>query len=188
MPQENSRPCMEDSVCQDIPDLWWHTNVFASLYIIYPSPLTSFKGIFAYCLYTNAQVTIKTRLTLLDARNSMPLEIWKAAMTMSTSVYSCFGSFTVFVQLARKIDRRSRRKCSRLPCMANSMINISFFPCVQAPRMLMMFWCSPIWIMILISDARSLYSLSPALSEIENRIEYIHTYIILYLTTVKSSV
>ena len=62
--------------------------------------------------------------------------------------------------------RLLRKKSPKLPWEAYSMMTSNRSPFVHAPRRLTMFLCSPTWMRILSSEARSLYSSKVALATI----------------------
>ena len=103
--------------------------------------------------------------TLLDCRKSIPFATWKTVINKSIYVNSFSMSVASLNHSGWNISLFERRKFRRFPWGQHSKMTHSFPPLVQAPSKFTIFLCSPKWIRIFSSEAKSLYSVSAASSK-----------------------
>lgn len=103
--------------------------------------------------------------TLLDCRKSIPFATWKTVINKSIYVNSFSMSVASLNHSGWKISLFERRKFRRFPWGQHSKITHNLPPLVQAPSKFTIFLCSPKWIRIFNSEAKSLYSVSAASSK-----------------------
>lgn len=101
------------------------------------------------------------KLTLLDARYSIPLATWYAKDTRSfcVRVFLSFSTMPIAGSYPGE-DLCCLKKSLRFPWGAYSTTTKRGPFCVQQPSRLMMFMCFPIIFIISISETRSIISLS----------------------------
>ena len=108
--------------------------------------------------------TLKIPPTFFPWRKAMPWTIWKAKCIASPIVNEWERFPVDSFHSCEKQLRLFFRNVFKSPCGQYSSIANRLPPLVHAPSKLTMFVCFPMWIRILISDAKSLYSVSVASS------------------------
>ena len=132
-------------------------------------------------------LTYVSYYTFRETRKSIPLAMSNAIFRRSRFVNSLVISGSFFSQTSVYMSRLERKNVNKFPLEQYSRITQSLLPLmVHAPRRLTMLVCSPTWIRIFNSDARSLYWLTSCWSKI-NIVKRNYFYICLYLKIQKTN-
>ena len=123
-------------------------------------------------LLHKSHLIIMKMSTFLQCRKAIPLMIWYAKYIASPTEKACCKLPVDSFHSSEKWSRLFFRKVFKSPWGQYSRMANKLPPFVQAPNKLTMLLCLPIWMRILISDARSLYSASVA-SSVNNKKQWI---------------